>query len=72
MKLPYSVLLTPLYAEDGGGWLAEIPLLPGCVSDGETPDEAILMIEDAKRGWLESALELGIPIPEPQPSIESL
>ena len=67
MSLPYSVLLTPLSAEDGGGWLAEIPALPGCMSDGETQLEALEMIEDAKRGWLESSLAHGDPIPEPEP-----
>jgi len=66
MSLPYSVLLTPLSVEDGGGWLAEIPVLPGCMSDGETQAEALMMIEDAKRGWLESALAHGDSIPEPE------
>jgi predicted RNase H-like HicB family nuclease len=66
MTLPYSILLTPLSDEDGGGWLAEIPLLPGCMSDGETQAEALLMIEDAKRGWIESALVHGDPVPEPE------
>jgi antitoxin HicB len=67
LSLPYSVLLTPLSAEDGGGWFAQIPALPGCMSDGETQLEALEMIEDAKRGWIESALAHGDPIPEPEP-----
>lgn len=66
MSLPYSILLTPLSEDDGGGWFVEIPLLPGCMSDGETQQEALAMIEDAKRLWLESCLEHGDPIPEPQ------
>lgn len=65
MSLPYSVLLTRLSPEDGGGWFAQIPVLQGCMSDGETQAEALAMIEEAKQGWLESALERGIPIPEP-------
>jgi antitoxin HicB len=65
LALPYAILLTPLSHEDGGGWLAEIPSLPGCMSDGETQAEALLMIEDAKRGWIESALAHGDPVPEP-------
>lgn len=67
MSLPYSVLLTPLSADDGGGWFAQIPALPGCISDGETQLEALAMIEDAKRGWIESALKNHDPIPEPEP-----
>ena len=69
MALPYSIVLTPLSTEDGGGWLAEIPLLKGCVTDGDTQLEALEMIEDAKRGWLEVALEDNEQIPEPEPHI---
>jgi antitoxin HicB len=69
MALPYSIVLTLLSADDGGGWLAEIPLLKGCITDGDTQLEALQMIEDAKRGWLEVALENNEPIPEPEPHI---
>jgi antitoxin HicB len=67
LSLPYSIVLTPLSEEDGGGWFVEIPDLPGCMSDGETQQEALDMIEDAKRLWLGSSLEHGDPIPEPKP-----
>ncbi len=66
MSLPYPVLLTPLSEEDGGGLLAEIPLLPGCMSDGETPNEAMQMIEKAKHLWLTVAIEHNRPIAEPE------
>jgi predicted RNase H-like HicB family nuclease len=36
----YPVLITPLSAEDGGGYLATVPDLPGCMSDGATREEA--------------------------------
>ena len=72
MSLPYSILLTPISEEDGGGWLAEIPQLPGCMSDGETQQEALNMIEDARRLWLESGWEKGDPIPEPALSPSTL
>ena len=49
----YTVEIRPLSDADGGGYLAELPELPGCFADGETPDEAY---EDA-RGALESYLE---------------
>jgi predicted RNase H-like HicB family nuclease len=39
------------------------------MSDGETQLEALTMIEDAKHGWLESALAHHDPIPEPEPLI---
>lgn len=44
-------------AEEGGFW-AEIPALPGCVSQGETLEETIENIRDAAGGWIEVALEL--------------
>jgi antitoxin HicB len=66
MSLPYPILLTPLSEEDGGGWLAEIPLLPNCISDGETEAEALVNVRDAMRGWLSVRIKHGDPIPEPE------
>ena len=43
MSLPYRVELIP----DEGGWFVSIPDLPGCMSQGETPDQALEMIRDA-------------------------
>lgn len=67
MNLPYQVSLYPLSEEDGGGWFAEIPDLPGCGSDGETENEALANVMDAKHEWLLAALETGKPIPKPTP-----
>ena len=63
MRKPYSVLITP---DPDGGYVAEVPELPGCVTQGETWQEVIEMIEDAKRLWLETALKRGKSIPEPR------
>lgn len=65
MGLDYPVELQRIAEADGGGFLATIPLLTGCMSDGETPDEAYANIELAKREWLESMLERALPIAEP-------
>lgn len=62
MGLPYKVVL---YPADEGGYVVEIPDLPGCLSQGETREEAFVMIEDAKKCWIQSALEDGVEIPEP-------
>lgn len=51
MAKKYKVVLTPLSEEDGGGWLAEVPDLPGCMTDGETEEEALRELESAKRAW---------------------
>ena len=47
-----------------GGYVVSVPELPGCVSEGDTFEEAVAMIEDAMQGWLEVALEYGDPVPE--------
>lgn len=63
LGLPYTRELIP---EPEGGWFVRIKELPGCMSQGETPEEAIQMINDAMRGWLEVELQKGNPIPEPK------
>ena len=63
LALPYTIQLTP---DEDGYWFAEIPLLDGCITNGESREDALAMIDDAKRAWLITALDLGIAIPEPQ------
>jgi antitoxin HicB len=63
MALPYHIELIP----DEGEWVVAILELPGCLSQGETPEEAITMIREAQRLWLQVALEDGRPIPAPRP-----
>jgi len=65
-KPDYAVLIEPLSDEDGGGFLATVPDLPGCMSDGESREEAARNIEDAIACWLEEAKALGREIPEPR------
>jgi antitoxin HicB len=61
----YHVVVEPLSAEDGGGFVATVPDLPGCMSDGETEFEAIQNAQDAILCWLKAAEENHVPIPEP-------
>ena len=58
-ELDYPVLIEPLAAEDGGGFLATVPDLPGCMSDGETPEEALAHVRDAIASWIEEARAIG-------------
>jgi antitoxin HicB len=62
--LNYRVVIEPLTNEDGGGFLASAPELPGCISDGETPHEALSNIQDAMTQWIDEAKVLGRAIPE--------
>ena len=54
-----------LYQDDEGDWIVEIDDLPGCVADGQTPDEAIASSREAMRSWMESRISSGLDIPEP-------
>lgn len=63
MKLPYKIELYPDIEE--GGYAVACPELPGCLSCGESIEDAIESIEDAKRAWIEASLEDGDEIPEP-------
>lgn len=63
--LAYSIIIEPLLPEDGGGFLARVPDLPGCMSDGDTPQEAATNVQDAIKAWLEAAADLGRPVPMP-------
>jgi antitoxin HicB len=64
-NLDYPVLIEPLAAEDGGGFIATVPDLPGCASDGETPEGALTNVRDVIAAWIEEAHVLGRPIPKP-------
>ncbi len=63
MKLPYRMEVVPDMEE--GGFAILFPELPGCISSGETLEAAIRNAEDAKRSWIEAALEEGIQIQMP-------
>ena len=56
--------IKPLSTEDGGGYLIEFPDFPGCMSDGETPEEAIREGRDALASYMRTLEELGRKIPE--------
>jgi antitoxin HicB len=62
----YAAKLTRIAPEDGGGWLAEVPELPGCLSDGETPEDALANVREAIECWLAAALEDGDTPPVPR------
>lgn len=44
---------------EDGGWIAEVPSLPGCVSQGETREEALRNVREAIEAWIEAAKKLG-------------
>ncbi len=62
----YEVDIMPLSQADGGGFTAVVPELPGCRSDGETPQEALANAYDAITCWIEGAQEMGRAVPQPR------
>ena len=67
MTLDYPVEIRRLTDSDGGGYLAVVSALPGCMSDGETPEEALKNVQEAIASWIEAARLWGEPVPEPSP-----
>lgn len=63
LSLPYKLEIIPDTEE--GGYGARYPELPGCVTCAETIEDVFANAMDAKRAWLEAALEEGIEINEP-------
>ncbi|MGI8688168.1 MAG: type II toxin-antitoxin system HicB family antitoxin [Thermomicrobiales bacterium] len=59
---PYTAILT----REDEEYVFRVPELPGLVTGGATLEEAYALLEDAKRAWIATALELGRPIPEPR------
>jgi antitoxin HicB len=66
LDLPYTIEVIRDNNKDDPGWVARVKELPGCMTQGDTFEELGKMVADALRGWLEIALEDGIPIPEPR------
>jgi predicted RNase H-like HicB family nuclease len=68
----YLFTVRSLTKDEGGGYLIEFSDLPGCMSDGETIEDAIANGEDAKRCWIAAMKEAGRPIPLPFALIDRL
>ena len=62
--LRYEVIL--YWSAEAEAHIAEVPELPGCLSDGETRVEALANAEDAMRAWIETARDLGREVPTPK------
>lgn len=53
------------WSDEDACYVADIPDLDSCSAFGETPQEALAEVLEAKRAWLEVARERGLPVPEP-------
>jgi len=66
LKEPYARVLLP--DEETGTYAAEILEFPGCVAQGDTPEDTYRNLEEAAKGWIQAALDLDQDIPEPSVS----
>ncbi len=58
-----------VYPGEDGYWVAECPSLPGCISQGQTRQEAIINIREAIEGYIAALEEDGLPVPEERESL---
>ncbi|HBO85193.1 MAG: hypothetical protein A2X59_01725 [Nitrospirae bacterium GWC2_42_7] len=63
-KYKYEVII--YWSNEDKVFIAEVPELPGCAADGATYKQALANVEIIIKEWLETAKELGRPIPEPK------
>jgi predicted RNase H-like HicB family nuclease len=60
----YEVII--YWSDEDEAFIAEVPELPGCMADGATHQEALANVEVVIQEWIETARELGRPMPEPR------
>jgi predicted RNase H-like HicB family nuclease len=60
----YEIII--YWSEEDSAYIAEVPELPGCAADGETYQNALANAEVIIKEWIETAKELGRPIPAPR------
>jgi predicted RNase H-like HicB family nuclease len=64
MMPKYEIIM--YWSQEDQAFIAEVPELPGCAADGSTYQQALANVEVVIQEWLETAQELGRPIPEPK------
>jgi len=64
MVSKYEIIL--YWSQDDDAYIAEVPELAGCMADGKTTLDAVKNVEKVIEEWIDTATELGRPIPEPK------
>ena len=64
MATKYEIII--YWSEEDSAFIAEVPELPGCAADGKMRREALANVEVVIQEWIETAKELGRPIPQPK------
>lgn len=64
MSIRYELII--YWSKDDEAFIVEVPELPGCMADGETYEQAVANAKQVIEEWIDTARELGRPIPEPK------
>jgi predicted RNase H-like HicB family nuclease len=64
MSSNYEIII--YWSDEDGAFVAEVPELSGCMADGKTYQEAVANVEVIVKEWIQTAKELGRPIPQPR------
>jgi predicted RNase H-like HicB family nuclease len=64
MMMKYELII--YWSEADNSFVVEVPELPGCAADGETYIEALQNVQTVMQEWIETAQEIGRPIPQPR------
>ena len=67
MMFRYEVIL--YWSQLDQAFIGEVPELPGCAADGDTYQEALHNVELVMQEWIETAKDLGRPVPQPRPRL---
>ncbi len=60
----YEIIL--YWSNEDQAFIAEVPELPGCMAHGDDQEDALASIKEAMEFWIDTARELGRPVPEPK------
>jgi predicted RNase H-like HicB family nuclease len=63
-KHRYEIII--YWSDEDAAYIAKVPELPGCAADGKTYQKALAQVETVIDEWIETAKELGRPVPEPR------
>ena len=64
MSIKYELII--YWSAEDESFIVEVPELPGCMADGETYEQAVANAKVVIQEWIETARELGRPVPEPK------
>lgn len=68
----YNYDINLKWSDQDNAWIALVPDLPGCMADGETPEEALAEIRKSIQDWIDESRRIGYPVPVPPPTIENI